>query len=53
MVSKDTMNILGDKMHRNTTNFFFFFRQGFTGTPAAAGESENKSQVPLLTPKLG
>ena len=24
MVSKDTMNILGDKMHRNTTNFFFF-----------------------------
>ena len=36
-----------------TQLIFFFFRQGFTGTPAAAGESENKSQVPLLTPKQG
>ena len=29
------------------------FRQGFTGAPAAAKESENKKQFPLLAPWYG
>ena len=28
------------------------FRQGFTGAPAAAGESGNKQQIPLLAQSL-
>ena len=33
--------------------FFFPFRQGFTGAPAAAEENESKQQVPLLDPWPG
>lgn len=50
------LGVGGPSFQRGKQNypvFFFFFRQGFLGAPAAAVGSQNKQQFPLLAPQGG